>query len=63
MRGGVVEGIFEELTEPADRKHGIAALTDNGPHLVTRGLSAESGLVLYCIRPEVKSGRFEKSDA
>ncbi len=59
----IVEGVFEELLTPEERKQGISAMTQNGPHLVTRGLTAESGLVLYRIRPEVKSGRFERSDA
>jgi nitroimidazol reductase NimA-like FMN-containing flavoprotein (pyridoxamine 5'-phosphate oxidase superfamily) len=62
-RSVIVEGIFEELIAPEERKIGISAITHNGPHLVTRGLSAESGLVLYRIVPEVKSGRFEKYDS
>jgi nitroimidazol reductase NimA-like FMN-containing flavoprotein (pyridoxamine 5'-phosphate oxidase superfamily) len=62
-RSVIVEGVFEELQSPEERKQGIVAITQNGPHLVSRCLSAESGLVIYRIRPKAKSGRFERIDA
>jgi uncharacterized protein len=61
-RSVIVEGTFEELTDAVQRKQGIRVITLSGPQLVTRGISAEAGLVLYRIKPAVISGRFERND-
>ncbi|MCC6945743.1 MAG: pyridoxamine 5'-phosphate oxidase family protein [Thermomicrobiales bacterium] len=59
----VLEGVFEELTEPEERRKAYTALSTNGSAILPRGIMADSGLVFYRIRPVVKSGRFETSES
>jgi nitroimidazol reductase NimA-like FMN-containing flavoprotein (pyridoxamine 5'-phosphate oxidase superfamily) len=62
-RSVIVEGVYEELTEPADRQQAMAALTGNNGPLVSKGLRSEPGVIVYRILPTTKTGRFERRDA
>lgn len=55
----LIEGVFEEVNDPVERLDASTILNGLTARFVTRGILAEPGLVLYRIRPERKSGRFE----
>ncbi|MGE3798134.1 MAG: pyridoxamine 5'-phosphate oxidase family protein [Thermomicrobiales bacterium] len=55
----IVEGIYDEVIDPAERMQASSIIMSRTRQLVTRGLSDEPGLVLFRIMPERKSGRFE----
>ncbi len=55
----LVEGTFEEVTDPVERMYASAVLNGLSDQMITRGIAAEPGLVLYRVVPTRKSGRFE----
>lgn len=59
----LLEGVIEELCEADDRRQAVSQLSSNGTAILPRGMSVDSGLMLYRIRPTLKSGRFESSEA
>ena len=66
-RSVLVHGRFEELMEPAERERALALIIAQGgqPHVLSLaplGASAED-LVVFRVRIEMTSGRFERHDA
>lgn len=55
----LVEGLFEEVTDPVERMHASAVLNGLSDQMITRGMSTEPGLVLYRVVPTRRTGRFE----
>ena len=62
-RSVIVEGRYEELVDEAERKDALRRLANGSGSMVPRVSEASSGAVVFRLRPETKSGRFESRDA
>ena len=62
-RSVLIEGVYEELNDEADRRVAVATIARYGRELVARGLDATAPIILYRIRPLDKCGRFERHDS
>ena len=59
----VAHGQYEEMVADRDRRAALAWLAPEGSGLVSRSLSDGSRVVVFRIRPQEISGRFERQDA
>lgn len=62
-RSVIVEGRYEEVEDEADRQDTMLRLCAGVQSLVPRVPDASSGAVVFRLRPETMSGRFEHRDA
>ena len=62
-RSVIVEGRYEELADEAERQDALKRLANGSGSLVPRIPEASSGAVVFRLRPETMSGRFESRDA
>jgi nitroimidazol reductase NimA-like FMN-containing flavoprotein (pyridoxamine 5'-phosphate oxidase superfamily) len=62
-RSVIAEGTYEELTDDASRREVLSRLGLRDDTTVPRSLSANGGAVVFRLRLNEKSGRFERRDA
>ena len=62
-RSVIAEGEYEELTDDASRREALSRLGLRDDTIVPRSLSANGGAVVFRLRLNEKSGRFERRDA
>ncbi len=62
-RSVMVEGVYEELVDPEDHQRALGAWNRGSESGLMRTIPTNGSLVVFRIRPEHRSGRFEQSES